>query len=77
MQPPDNRGVDWTGVGPDDPPIAPLDGRAFLARLRTPEPPERKRGPPKDQQGLFRSLRDAGIAVCLHAHHHDEWIIVD
>ena len=34
MQPPDNRGVDWTGVRPDDSPIAPLDGRSFVARLR-------------------------------------------
>ena len=34
MQPQDNRGVDWTGFGPDDAPIAPLDGRSFLARLR-------------------------------------------
>lgn len=34
MQPPDSRGVDWAGFGPDDAPIAPLDGRAFLARLR-------------------------------------------
>ena len=34
MQPPDDRGVDWTGVRPDDSPIGPLDGRSFVARLR-------------------------------------------
>ena len=34
MQPPDNHGVDWTGFGPDDAPIAPLDGRSFRSRLR-------------------------------------------
>ncbi|MCE2540849.1 MAG: hypothetical protein J4G16_10820 [Acidobacteria bacterium] len=34
MQPPEDRGVDWTGVHPDDSPIKPLDGRSFLARLR-------------------------------------------
>ena len=34
MQPPENRGVDWTGIHPDDSPIGPLDGRSFAARLR-------------------------------------------
>ena len=34
MQPPKNPGVDWTGVGPDDSPIEPLDSRSFPARLR-------------------------------------------
>ena len=34
MQPPDNCGVDWTGVRPDDSPIGPLDGRSFVARLQ-------------------------------------------
>ena len=34
MQPPDDRGVDWTGVRPDDFPIAPLDGRTFVERLQ-------------------------------------------
>ena len=34
MQPPDDRGVDWTGVRPDDSPIAPLDSRSFVVRLR-------------------------------------------
>ena len=34
MQPPDNCGVDSTGVRPDDFPIAPLDGRTFVERLQ-------------------------------------------
>ena len=34
MQPPDDRGVDWTGGFPDDSPIAPLDGRTFVERLQ-------------------------------------------
>ena len=34
MAQPDNRGIDWTGVRPDDSPIEPLDGRTFVLRLR-------------------------------------------
>ena len=34
MDPADNRGIDWTGVQPDNSPIEPLDGRTFLLRLR-------------------------------------------
>ena len=34
MDPPDNRGIDWTGVQPDESPIEPLDGRTFVLRLR-------------------------------------------
>lgn len=33
-EPADERGTDWTGVQPDDSPIAPLDGRTFILRLR-------------------------------------------
>lgn len=31
---PDNRGIDWTGIGPDESPIEPLDARTFLLRLQ-------------------------------------------
>ena len=34
LEPPDNHGIDWTGVRPDDSPIEPLDGRSFVLRLR-------------------------------------------
>jgi hypothetical protein len=34
MQPEDEQNVDWTGVQPDQSPIAPLDGRTFTERLR-------------------------------------------
>ena len=34
MRPPEDRGVDWTGVRPDDSPIEPLDSRLFVARLQ-------------------------------------------
>ena len=34
MDPTDNRGIDWTGVQPDESPIEPLDGRTFVLRLR-------------------------------------------
>lgn len=34
MQPPEDRGVDWTGIRPDDSPIEPLDSRSFVARLQ-------------------------------------------
>jgi hypothetical protein len=34
MQPLENRGVDWTGVRPDESPIERLDGRSFSKRLR-------------------------------------------
>lgn len=33
-EPADERRIDWTGVQPDDSPIAPLDGRTFILRLR-------------------------------------------
>jgi hypothetical protein len=34
VDPTDNRGIDWTGVQPDESPIERLDGRTFLLRLR-------------------------------------------
>ena len=30
----DNRGIDWTGVQPDESPIEPLNARTFLLRLK-------------------------------------------
>lgn len=33
-EPADKRRIDWTGVQPDQSPIAPLDGRTFTLRLR-------------------------------------------
>ena len=34
MRPPHDRGVDWTGVRPDDSPIEPLNSRTFVERLQ-------------------------------------------
>ena len=34
MNAPDDRGIDWTGVQPNDSPIDPLDARTFLLRLQ-------------------------------------------
>lgn len=34
MKPIDQDGVDWTGVGPNESRIEPLDGRTFSDRLR-------------------------------------------
>ncbi len=78
MQPPEDRIVDWTGVHPDDSPIAPLDGRSFLARLRIlgertrdltllrsarTERPSHAERLPRDPERAFDELKQRAVEV--------------